>query len=79
MATALLSAVLRSRRNPTAYLYGPSFSLELPRPFITRLRLREMLDPKSGERVLEVGAGTGYYSLHVARWLEPGALDVLDI
>jgi ubiquinone/menaquinone biosynthesis C-methylase UbiE len=30
--------------------------------------------------MLEVGAGTGYYSLHVARWLEPGgALDVLDI
>jgi ubiquinone/menaquinone biosynthesis C-methylase UbiE len=39
-----------------------------------------MLDPESGERVLEVGAGTGYYSLHVARWVEPGgALDVLDI
>ena len=39
-----------------------------------------MLEPESGERVLEVGAGTGYYSLHVARWLEPGgALDVLDI
>jgi ubiquinone/menaquinone biosynthesis C-methylase UbiE len=30
--------------------------------------------------VLEVGVGTGYYSLHVARWLEPsGTLDVLDI
>jgi len=30
--------------------------------------------------MLEVGAGTGYYSLHVARWLEPGGtLDVLDI
>jgi ubiquinone/menaquinone biosynthesis C-methylase UbiE len=30
--------------------------------------------------MLEVGAGTGYYSLHVARWLEPGgALDILDI
>jgi ubiquinone/menaquinone biosynthesis C-methylase UbiE len=52
----------------------------LPRPFITRPRLREILAPKSGERVLEVGVGTGYYSLHVARWLEPsGTLDVLDI
>ena len=30
--------------------------------------------------MLEVGTGTGYYSLHVARRLEPGgALDVLDI
>jgi ubiquinone/menaquinone biosynthesis C-methylase UbiE len=52
----------------------------LPRPFITRTRLREILAPKSGEQVLEVGAGTGYYSIHVARWLEPGGiLDVLDI
>ena len=67
MATALLSAVLHSRRNPSAYLYGLSFSLELPRPFITRLRLREMLDPKWGERVLEVGAGTD--STTASTWL----------
>ncbi len=27
-----------------------------------------------------MGPGTGYYSLHVARWIEPdGALDILDI
>lgn len=80
VATALASAVLRWRRNPSAYPYGLSFSLALPRPFITRPRLREILAPESGERMLEVGVGTGYYSLHVARWLEPGgALDVLDI
>ena len=80
VAAALLGAVLRWRRNPSACPYGLSFSLELPRPFITRTRLREILAPKSGEQVLEVGAGTGYYSLHVARWLEPGGiLDVLDI
>ena len=80
VATARLSAVLRWRRNPSACPYGLSLSLELPRPFITRPRLREMLDPESGERVLEGGAGTGYYSLHVARWVEPGGtLDVLDI
>ena len=30
--------------------------------------------------MLEVGPGTGYYSLHTARWLEPdGTLEVLDI
>lgn len=80
VATALASAVLRWRRNPSAYPYGLSFSLALPRPFVTRSRLREILAPESGERMLEVGVGTGYYSLHVARWLEPGgALDVLDI
>ena len=80
VATALASAVLRWRRNPSAYPYGLSFSLALPRPFVTRPKLLEILAPESGERMLEVGAGTGYYSLHVARRLEPGgALDVLDI
>jgi len=39
-----------------------------------------MLCPESGQRVLEVGPGTGYYSLHTAQWLEPeGSLDILDI
>ena len=29
---------------------------------------------------LEIGPGTGYYSLHAARWLEPeGTLEILDI
>ena len=80
ITTALVRAVLRWQRNPSAYLYELSFSLGLSRPFITRPRLREILAPKPGERVLEVGVGKGYYSLHVARWLEPGGvLDVLDI
>jgi SAM-dependent methyltransferase len=80
VGVALLGVVLWWRRNPSAYPYGLSFSLELPRPFITRPRLREILAPKPGERVLEVGPGTGYYGLHMARWLEPdGTLDVLDI
>ncbi len=36
--------------------------------------------PKLGERVLEVGPGTGYYALDVAGWLGPGGtLDVLDL
>jgi ubiquinone/menaquinone biosynthesis C-methylase UbiE len=39
-----------------------------------------MLSPESGQRVLEVGPGTGYYSLSAARRLEPeGTLDILDI
>ena len=76
----LLGVVLRWRKNPSACPYGLRFSLELPHPFLTRSRLREILAPKPGERVLEVGPGTGYHALHVARWLEPGGtLDVLDI
>ncbi len=68
------------RRNPSACPYSQRFSLEWPHPFIPRPRLRESLAPEPGERVLEVGPGTGYYSLHTARWIGPdGTLDILDI
>jgi ubiquinone/menaquinone biosynthesis C-methylase UbiE len=42
--------------------------------------LRDALSPSSGERLLEVGPGTGYYTLPVAKWLGPdGVLEVLDV
>jgi ubiquinone/menaquinone biosynthesis C-methylase UbiE len=73
-------AALWWRKNPSACPYSQRFFVEAPHPFITRARLREVLSPSGGERILEVGPGTGYYSLPVARWLEPdGRLDVLDI
>ncbi|CAN5554075.1 hypothetical protein BH20ACT19_BH20ACT19_07400 [soil metagenome] len=34
--------------------------------------LRAALAPETGERVLEVGPGTGYCSLDVAEWIGPG-------
>jgi ubiquinone/menaquinone biosynthesis C-methylase UbiE len=68
------------RRHPSACPYSQRFWVEAPHPFITRERLRSVLEPVAGERVLEVGPGTGYYALPVARWLGPsGRLDVLDI
>ena len=79
-AASLLVYLIRQRNNPSACPYGLRFSLDLPHPFVTRLRLREMLSADPGQRVLEVGPGTGYYALQVARWLEPGGtLDILDI
>jgi ubiquinone/menaquinone biosynthesis C-methylase UbiE len=38
-----------------------------------------VLELRAGERVLEVGPGTGYYSLPVAASLDGGTLDVLDL
>jgi ubiquinone/menaquinone biosynthesis C-methylase UbiE len=77
---SLLAYVVRQRNDPSVCPYGLRFSLALPRPFVARSRLREILSPEPGERMLEVGPGTGYYSLHAARWLEPdGTLEVLDI
>jgi ubiquinone/menaquinone biosynthesis C-methylase UbiE len=77
---ALVGAALWWRRNPSACPYSQRFWVEAPHPFITRERLREILSPRPGERVLEVGPGTGYYSLPVASWVAPdGRLDVLDV
>jgi ubiquinone/menaquinone biosynthesis C-methylase UbiE len=77
---ALLAGALWWRTHPSACPYGQRFWVQPPHPIITRARLRDVLQPQPGERVLEVGPGTGYYSLEVARWISPGGtLDVLDI
>jgi hypothetical protein len=36
------------------------FRLEIPRPFVTRHRLRRIIAAAAGERILEVGVGTKY-------------------
>lgn len=77
---AVVGAAFWWRKNPSACPYSQRFWVEAPHPFITRERLREILDPQAGERVLEVGPGTGYYALPVAGWLEPGGrLEVVDV
>jgi ubiquinone/menaquinone biosynthesis C-methylase UbiE len=76
----VLGAALWWRKHPSACPYSQRFWVEAPHPFITRERLCEILEPVGGERLLEVGPGTGYYSLPVAEWLSPvGRLDVVDI
>jgi ubiquinone/menaquinone biosynthesis C-methylase UbiE len=77
---SVLGAALWWRKHPSACPYSQRFWVEAPHPFITRARLREVLEPRAGERLLEVGPGTGYYSLPVAGWVAPGgSLDVLDV
>jgi SAM-dependent methyltransferase len=67
------------RKNPSACPYSQRFWVEAPHPGITRKRLLEILAPQPGERILEVGPGTGYYSLDVAGRLDGGSLEVFDI
>jgi hypothetical protein len=55
----VLGYALWWRKNPSACPYGLRFFIELPHPFITRERLRDVLAPRPGDRVLEVGPGTG--------------------
>lgn len=77
---AVLAGALWWRKNPSACPYGQRFWVESPHPFITLSRLRNALAPQPGERILEVGPGTGYYSLNVADWVLPGGqLDIYDL
>jgi SAM-dependent methyltransferase len=80
IAAAIAGAALWWRKNPSACPYGQRFWVEAPHPFITRDRLREILEAKPGERILEVGPGTGYYTLDVAEWVGPeGQIEILDV
>jgi protein-L-isoaspartate O-methyltransferase len=83
LAVFVLAVALRIRRlreDPSALPYSQRLWAEIPRPFVTRARLREMLGPVGGQKVLEVGPGTGYYALHAAGWISPGGtLEILDI
>jgi ubiquinone/menaquinone biosynthesis C-methylase UbiE len=81
-AVALIgtTVVLWLRTHPEALPYGQRFFVELPHPLITRRRLLQALDPKPGEGVLEVGPGTGYYTLDVAKRVGPeGEVAILDV
>jgi SAM-dependent methyltransferase len=79
-AAAIGAAALWWRRHPSACPYGQRFWVQAPHPLITRERLREALSPSVGERVLEIGPGTGYYSVPVASWLgREGTLEIFDV
>jgi SAM-dependent methyltransferase len=77
---ALCGAYFWWRRHPSACPYALRLWVQVPHPFITRTRLRRALRPEPGERVLEIGPGTGYYTIDLARWLGPdGRLDIFDL
>lgn len=78
-AAAVAAGAIWWRTHPSACPYGQRFWVQPPHPIITRRRLRAVLDPKRDERVLEVGPGTGYYSLDVAATLSGGHLDIFDL
>ncbi|MGZ4201981.1 MAG: class I SAM-dependent methyltransferase [Thermoleophilaceae bacterium] len=78
-AAATAGAALWWRKNPSACPYNQRFWVQAPHPFITRERLREALEPQPRESLLEIGPGTGYYSLDVGGWIAPGKLHVFDL
>jgi len=79
-ALAGVAYALRWRRNPSPCPYSQRVWIDLPRPVISRSRLCEVLEPRPGERILELGAGTGYYTGTVAAAVEPaGMVHAVDV
>jgi ubiquinone/menaquinone biosynthesis C-methylase UbiE len=68
------------RLHPTPRPFAQRLWIDVPHPFVTRRRLRQVLAPVPGQRLLEVGVGSGRYALSVVSWLgERGQLAVLDL
>ena len=69
-----------SRRYPGPMPHIFRWGLLWPRGFLSPRRLRELLEPRTGERILELCPGIGVHALPIAASLAPfGTLDVLDI
>jgi Methyltransferase domain len=76
----VVGAALWWRKNPSACPYGQRFWVQAPHPVVTRDRLREVMRPEPGERILEIGPGTGYYTLDIAEWVCPeGRVEIFDL
>jgi ubiquinone/menaquinone biosynthesis C-methylase UbiE len=79
-AAATLGAALWWRKNPSACPYGQRFWVEAPHPIVTRERLGSVLEPQPGERILEIGPGTGYYTFDMAEWVRAeGTVEIFDL
>src|SRR5947209_7701994 len=80
-AAGIGAGILISQRiKPMPCPYSQRWMLEVPRPKLGRDDIVRAVDPRPGERVLELGPGTGYHSFAVAERLEPdGELHAFDI
>lgn len=69
-----------NRNAPVPFPYVLRWLLRLPRPSQSAGQLARILQPRSGERLLEIGPGIGTHALPIASALAPdGILDVLDV
>lgn len=69
-----------SHKSPVPMPYFMRWALLVPRGPHSPKHLKQILQPQSGERILEIGPGIGVHALPVAISLVPdGVLEVLDI
>jgi SAM-dependent methyltransferase len=76
---ATIAGAYWARKHPSACPYAARIAVQIPHPGISRRSLIEALAPAPGERVLEIGPGTGHYSLEVASRLGDGTLAIFDL
>jgi SAM-dependent methyltransferase len=71
---------LWSRQSPVPMPYFMRWVLLVPRGPHSPARVQRLLQPRSGERILEIGPGVGVHALPIAASLRPdGVLEVLDV
>ncbi|MCL2583455.1 MAG: class I SAM-dependent methyltransferase [Streptosporangiales bacterium] len=62
------------------YPYSHRWMLNRQVPFLTNRRIDALLAARPGERILEIGCGTGLQTLNVAAQVgEQGRLDIVDV
>ncbi len=67
------------RTHPTPLPYSQRFFVQVPHPLLTRRRLLRLLGLEPGERLLEIGPGTGLYTRALADGVgAAGTVTVLD-
>jgi SAM-dependent methyltransferase len=77
-AAGLTRYFSRTRPGPMPHLLR--WTLLVPRGNQSSAHLKRILEPRSGEHMLEIGPGIGIHALPVATSLVPGGtLDVLDV
>jgi len=83
IAIALVAGVLTrwwSTRRPAPMPHLLRWTLLVPRGNQSPHHLARVLEPRAGERILEIGPGIGIHAIPVAAALAPGgSLDVLDV
>jgi SAM-dependent methyltransferase len=69
-----------SRHSPEPMPYFMRWVLHLPRGPHSPARVLRLLQPRNGERILEIGPGVGVHAIPVAEALRPdGVLEALDM
>ena len=69
-----------SKKRPGPMSHAISWMLLIPRPYHSWKNLKQLLEPKAGENLLEIGPGIGFHSLPAASALVPGGrLEVVDV